>query len=107
MCPAKCLYYGALRRAKKHNLPFDLTEEDIVVPEHCPVLGIPLKPGRGTAKPNSPSLDRVIPKRGYTKDNCIVVSFRANTIKSNATVIELLRVATFYGNLIDQENPAN
>ena len=37
--------------------------------------------------------------KGYIVGNVIVVSFRANTIKSNATVEELERVAFFYRGL--------
>ena len=34
------ILYGAKIRARKYNLPFDLSLEDIVIPDVCPVLGI-------------------------------------------------------------------
>lgn len=49
------------------------------------MLGLLLK--QGTCKrrlPESPSLDRLIPERGYVPGNVAVISWRANTIKSNA-----------------------
>jgi hypothetical protein len=49
------------------------------------LLGIPLKTGDRKVNDSSPSLDRKDPSRGYTPDNVWVISFRANTIKSNRT----------------------
>lgn len=88
--------------AKRKNLAFDLEVEDIIVPTHCPVLGIELKPGmgKGGMKDSSPSLDKIIPSLGYTKGNVIVVSNKANRIKSDATVDEIQAVADFYRELL-------
>ena len=44
----------------------------------------------------TPSIDRIDPKKRYVKDNIIVVSMRANRIKSDATVDEIRKVADFY-----------
>ncbi len=59
---------------------------------------------KAVVQPNSPSFDRIIPTRGYTKGNVIIISNRANRIKSDATVEELERVASFYRQLIPQED---
>lgn len=83
---------GAKERATKHNLPFNLTVEDIVIPTHCPVLGIKLESGSHRTRPE---LDRIIPKLGYVKGNVCVISGRANRIKYNATVDELQAVASY------------
>lgn len=79
-------------RAKKAGIPFDDDISDIVVPEYCPILGIPLRRNVGqlSGGPNSPSLDKIIPPLGYIKGNRWVISHRANTIKSNATFEELV-----------------
>jgi hypothetical protein len=81
-------------RAKKFDIPFNLEEADIVIPEICPVLGLTLKrsTGRGSWKDCSPSLDRIVPKLGYVKGNVRVISARANLLKSNATAEELEKV---------------
>ena len=97
--PAKNLYYGAMGRAKKFGLPFDLVESQIVVPETCPVLGIPLTRGIGKQTDNSPTIDRIIPALGYVKKNIIVVSMRANRIKSNAVPDDIVAVGRFYRKL--------
>ncbi len=84
---------SARQRAQRDNLPFDIALEDIVVPEVCPVLGIPIIRGVGKCSQNSPSLDKIEPHLGYVRGNIVVMSHRANTIKSNASVDELQRVA--------------
>jgi hypothetical protein len=89
------IVYSAHQRAKAKGLPFDLTAEDVVVPEVCPVLGIPLVVNKGyKGNPaNSPSLDRLIPARGYVKGNVVVMSARANSIKQDAGSEEVSKVA--------------
>lgn len=91
------LLHKAKIRAKRQNLPFNLELSDIVIPEFCPVLiNLKLESNSGgdkKTKPNSPSLDKILPERGYIKGNVAIISHRANTIKQNATVEELRRVA--------------
>jgi hypothetical protein len=64
-----------------------LTLEDIIIPEICPVLKIPLKADLQSSD-NSPSLDRLIPSKGYIKENVRVISSRANMIKNCGTTKE-------------------
>ena len=102
--PPKALVLSTRARAKKLSVPFDLVEKDIVIPSHCPILGIPLAHSRGNGtgpKDNSPSIDRIVPEKGYVRGNVVVVSFRANRIKSNATPDEILAVGNFYKELLN------
>lgn len=91
---------NARKRARETGVPFNITKKDITIPTHCPVLGIPLfqSVGRGGGD-NSPSLDKVRPEEGYVAGNVIVVSSKANRIKSNATIQELRDIASFYATL--------
>lgn len=92
---AKYSVYNCRARAKFKNLEFDLTIADLVkiLPERCPVLGMPLVLGAtGSSykdRPDSPSVDRLDNSKGYTKDNVRVISLRANLIKNDATLEEL------------------
>jgi hypothetical protein len=88
----KLLLQHARRRARKKDLPFSIVEEDITIPDTCPVLGIQLFSGEGVTCDNSPNLDRIIPEKGYVPGNVRVISCRANRIKNNATVEELRAV---------------
>jgi hypothetical protein len=85
--PVKRMLWAAKTRANKKGLPFNITEEDIIIPTHCPILNIPLQTHtpRGKIRKESISLDRIIPELGYIKGNIEVISFLANTMKSNAT----------------------
>lgn len=88
---------SARRRAAQQGLPCDLESvDDIKYVTHCPVLGIELRPGFDHNDDASPSLDRIVPTKGYVKGNVIVISLRANRLKSNATLDELQRLAKFY-----------
>lgn len=88
---------GAKRRAKKSALPFSITARDLVVPDRCPVLGIRLEPSPrgGGRRDSAPSIDRLVPEYGYVPGNVIVISWRANVLKLNATAEELLAVANW------------
>lgn len=87
------LLEGCRYRAKKYGLDFNLTLDDIVIPEICPVLSLKLmklKPNdEGYNRDYSPSVDRIDNSKGYTKDNIQIISFRANRIKSDASPDEL------------------
>lgn len=106
--PIRTMLCSAKQRAKAKGLPFAITADDVPIPSHCPVLGIPLRSRLGTGEKasgawgNSPSLDRVVNERGYVPGNVIVVSWRANRIKVDATVEELEAVARFYRRLKDE-----
>lgn len=83
------MFRRAKHRAKQLGLPFNLSLDDIRIPEKCPLLGIVLKPEKKKAKFCAPSLDRIIPSKGYVKGNVIVVSQRANVLKRDASLEEL------------------
>lgn len=78
---------GIRRRATKRDLDFDLnlkwlTEKfDIDI---CEATGIKLAiNGDPTIDPNYPSIDRIDSTKGYTKDNCKIVSRIYNVAKGD------------------------
>ena len=91
--PEKYLLISAWHRATKNNIPFNLTIEDIIIPKYCPILGIKLELG-GNKKSHdkSPSIDKIIPELGYIKGNIVVISFRANYLKSNGSLSEFWKI---------------
>lgn len=94
--PIKRLLHGARKRAKAQGLPCTIAEQDIIIPTHCPYLGIELTitAKRGDNRSNVYSLDKIIPELGYIPGNIEVISHLANTMKSNATEEQLVRFAT-------------
>lgn len=96
------------RHAKHSGVEFTLNFSDVFWPSHCPVLGVELDYAYGTGlTPNSPSFDRIDPTKGYVPGNVIIVSNKANVIKSNANVDELERVSSFYRQLIPHLGASN
>ncbi len=98
--PEKRMLARAKSRAKKRNLEFDLSADDIIIPDVCPALGIKLELVFGTKGPKdqSPSLDRIDNTKGYTKENIRVISFRANSIKKDANIKELDSISAYMKN---------
>jgi hypothetical protein len=77
LAPELTIWQRAHRRAASLSVPFGIGVRDVTIPERCPALGIPLTLGeRRTA--NSPSLDRIIPYKGYVPGNVRVISDKAN-----------------------------
>lgn len=98
--PEYWMFHTAKRRAKDQGIPFDITLDDIDIPSHCPLLGIPLFTGKGACCDNSPTLDKLVPSLGYVKGNVIVISDKANRIKSNATLDEIMLLADNLHNIL-------
>ena len=93
---ARVLLNNSKQRAKKSNIEHTLKYEDIKIPEICPVLGIPLKREDKSTWMNAPSIDRIDNTKGYVYDNIIVVSRRADILKKDASINELILLAEFY-----------
>lgn len=95
--PIPYMLMAARTRAKRLGIPFNITAEDIIIPEVCPILGIPLRmsPGSRGASRNSPALDRIIPALGYVRGNVQVISSLANAMKQDATLDEIIRLGTW------------
>lgn len=81
--------------AKTRKLKFSLAVEDIVIPTHCPILGIPIGVLMDD-KDNAASVDRIHPARGYVPGNIVVISLRANMLKRDLTPREVCKFADFY-----------
>lgn len=81
------LINSARGRALEKELPFNITINDIIPEEHCPILKIKLKwIGSGPRDTNTPTLDKIIPELGYVKGNVRTISWLANLMKSYATI---------------------
>lgn len=91
----RIVLYHARLRAKQKGVPFTITPQDITIPDCCPILGLRLKPARGNLGDASPTLDRIIPSRGYVPGNVMVLSCRANRIKSDGTADEHEQIAAW------------
>lgn len=88
------LYNSARQRAKIQGIEFNLKKEDIVIPTHCPYLGVELTNIMGQGRiPTNASIDRIDNTKNYTKENIQIISDLANRMKQDATEIELITFA--------------
>ncbi len=89
--------------AEAYDVEFTLTLEDVVWSASCPVFGVPfLLPGSedrrtryGTKRGptwDSPSFDRIDPRRGYVPGNVVLVCTLANRIMQDATSPDRVRM---------------
>ncbi len=93
----------AASRARQNKLPYDKDLSKLVLPDICPVLGVVLNYSRNYKRkvsligpqPDSPSLDRIAPERGYVFANLRVISWRANLLKRDATIDEIKHVLAY------------
>lgn len=94
--PERDILRRAKDRAKKKGLDFSLVENDIVIPDLCPVYNTKIALNFDRVRDDSPSIDRIDNSKGYTKDNIIIVSYKANRLKNDATIDDLQKIVEFY-----------
>lgn len=90
--PELTIWQRAHRRAASRGVMFSITVQSIIIPATCPVLGIPIVLGERRSD-NSPSLDRLMPERGYVPGNVRVISDKANRLKGDRTLSQLQQKA--------------
>jgi len=88
----------AKSRSFLKRIAFDLTSEYVrsITPDNCPIFGIEFKfTGNKTVGPDTASLDRLDPSKGYVKGNVVVISLKANMIKNAYGSEEIFAVANW------------
>lgn len=93
--PEHLIWMETKKRAKARGIVFDLDISDIVIPKVCPILGIGLSFGEGRVHDASPSLDRIVPSKGYVKGNCFIISSKANRMKQESTLEDLEKIIIY------------
>ena len=94
-CPESQLLRSARQRAKQKGMECTITQNDIHIPELCPVFKVPLVKRTEYA----PSLDRIDNTKGYIPENIVVVSRKANIMKNNGSVEDLRMLVEYYSKL--------
>lgn len=92
--PVAKLLKSAKSSAMIKNLEFNITADDIHIPEVCPYLGVVLTNtlGQGVVWSNA-SIDRIDSNKGYVKGNIQIISRKANAMKQDASAEELTTFA--------------
>lgn len=87
---------GMKRRATQKGVPFDITPVQLldITPDRCPIFGTEFSfINNGVMTAESPSVDRLNPKQGYVVGNVVVISMKANNIKSAYAADDVAKVA--------------
>lgn len=95
---AKSAWRRLRRKSISKGYEFNITWEDLIPGDRCPVLGIKMKIGGGRgyeSQKSSPSVDRFDNCKGYVKGNVRIISKRANSLKSDASIDELKSVIKY------------
>ncbi len=93
------LYNSAKQRAGKKSIGISIQLSDIIIPKYCPIFGIELDLTWGGNLQNNEdrskkvSLDRIDSNIGYTPENIIIISYKANIVKGQGTANEHLLIA--------------
>lgn len=93
------IYKRARSSAMAREIEFTILPEHIALTDKCPILGVPLEyDGLGDKDSvHKPSLDRIDNSRGYVPGNVQLISARANILKRDATLEELVQLGRWAG----------
>ena len=102
--PIPQILSNAKIRAKDKNIEFDIDTKYLksIFPKDnmCPVLNIPFQLGYMNEdkknKDYAPSLDRIMPEKGYVKGNLVFVCNIVNRVKSDSSIEILEKTLNFY-----------
>jgi len=95
--PKEAMLRSARNGAKQRGIEFAITVDDTQIPERCPIFGFKMEPGG--KRSTSPSIDRIDNTKGYVPGNIVVVSVKANHVKSDCSLAELHKLVDFYDSL--------
>ena len=95
-------FRGKRDNAKRAGIPFNIEFGELVFPNVCPVLGIPIDYFSDGRSENSPSFDRIKLDLGYVSGNVVIMSWRANRIKNDGTAEEHKLIAQYLSNMNEQ-----
>lgn len=91
---------GISARCKREKVPFGFKSINecalylkSIAPTHCPIFGFEFEDGDAGFCPKAPSADRIKPNLGYVAGNIQIISFKANSMKANASQEDLVAFA--------------
>jgi hypothetical protein len=106
--PIPQMLSNAKIRAKQKGVDFNLTSKYLkkIFPKDnkCPITGLNFQFGYTNKEKinrnNSPSLDRIIPSKGYVIGNVMIISDLMNRMKQDSTYEDIEKLYNFYKKII-------
>ena len=116
--PGSTCFSDAKSRAARRGLEFTITYDEFIAKDVdiCPYLGIPIEWNwhetalGGKHKPREDwvkSIDRIDSSKGYTNENVLICSWKANNIKGAASYQDLLTIGNIVKNLVTKNETTN
>lgn len=103
-------FLGVKSRAKCNNIDFELTEDNLknfLISQNYKCIYCESDfdfNGTRTNKMKSPTVDRILPQYGYVSKNMVLCCYRCNSIKMDATYIELRKMSYVLESLLNSTN---
>jgi hypothetical protein len=93
--PWRYVLMTAKSRAKVEKLEYDLDKEWAISrwTGECELCKLPFVISKRLRHPLSPSIDKIDPTKGYTKDNCRFIAWALNAFKGTGTDEEMFAIA--------------
>ena len=85
----------ALAKNRDHTINLQDIKNKYPKDGKCPIFGFTLEFNSSGFRDTSPSIDRIDSTKGYTVDNIQIISWKANSIKRNATLEELILLVNY------------
>lgn len=98
-------FFALKDRAQDRHFEFELDldwlREQMLKESHCPVTGIKFTetPTDSGNFDNCSSVDRFDSNKGYTKDNCFLISTKINRIKSNGNYYDFIKILSWMAHI--------
>ena len=93
---------GAKRRGIDFNLSAEYLKSIYPADGKCPILKTKFKNEFNSKKRDFiASVDRIDNSKGYIEGNVVWISYRVNLIKRDANADLIIKIATFYKDLLD------
>ena len=67
---------------------------EFILDNKCPILNLEFKSGVSN-RDNLPSIDKIVPHKGYVKGNVQIISFKANAYKSNMSLKQIKKLYNY------------
>ncbi|MBA3678508.1 MAG: hypothetical protein H0W74_14090 [Sphingosinicella sp.] len=106
--PERPLVYDARRRARARGIPFDITHgevQEIISSWTCTYCGTLVGTFAGGLRPQSATLDRLVPELGYVKGNVCLACHACNSAKGEHTLQSLRAWADKLEGIINRNHP--
>ena len=79
----KTFYKSLKRYARRMGMPFEISQEDLIIPDTCPVTNRPINIYGPSCSPSKPTVSCLDWKKGYVPGNIEIISKKGRDIREH------------------------